>query len=245
MVLSRVPYIRRENWKLLMQPVVLHDLLGRYSVDKCLDEIGTLKLERYNNPFERKSFLADKDQLDNCPTLRYAFVELRHTTLWVERLLDLRLSRADARHFGGLFVYEQGDYLEPHVDAGLHPKTGERKVATAVLYLTSAVFSTWHGDVCTKADPEVWLEESRLYNAGQAILFRNTDTAWHSVPVSPARRIALTVSYMAESDWSNPNFQNQYTRAYFARRHGIQDGLDYLRRQRASEEEHEKVYRID
>jgi hypothetical protein len=228
-----------------MQPVVLYDFLGKYSVDKCLEEIEYLRLERYNNPFERKSFLADKDQLDGCPALRYAFIELRSATLWVERLLDLKLSHADARHFGGLFVYGQGDYLEPHVDAGLHPKTGERKVATAVLYLTPATLSFWSGDSCLEASPEVWLEEARLYRAGQAILFRNTDTAWHSVQTSSTPRVALTVSYMAELDWSNPNFQNQRTRAYFARRYGIQDGLDHLREQRASEEEHEKVYRTN
>jgi hypothetical protein len=228
-----------------MQPIVLYNFLSKHMVDRCLEEIETLELERYDNPFERKSFLADKDQLDNCPTLRYAFVELRHATLWVERLLDLRLSHADARHFGGLFVYGQGDYLAPHVDAGLHPKTGERKVATAVLYLTSALFSTWQGDSCIQPDPEVWLEEARLYGAGQAILFRNIDTAWHSVPLSPTPRGALTVSYMAEADWSHPGFQNQRTRAYFGRRHGIQDGLDHLRQQRASEEEHEKVYRTN
>lgn len=228
-----------------MQPIVLHDFLSKVTVDRCLEEVDTLKLERYDNPFECKSFLADKDQLDSCPALRYAFIELRHATLWVERLLDLRLSHADARHFGGLFVYNQGDYLAPHVDAGLHPKTGERKVATAVLYLTSASLSFWSGDSCMQPDPEVWLEEARLYSAGQTILFRNTDTAWHGVPINFVPRVALTVSYMAEPDWSHPGFQNQRTRAYFGRRHGVQDGLDRLRQQRASEEEHEKVYRID
>lgn len=227
-----------------MRPIVLHNF-SEADVDRALQEVHSLKLSRYNNPFERKSFLENK--LQTGPSLRWMFQELcSHTTcLWVQRLLDIPISYADFQHYGGLFIYDQGDYLEPHVDAGIHPKTGQHKVATACLYLTPATLSLWHGDDCTYEKPEVWLEEPYFYEPNDCVLFANDDSAWHSVPLvtSSAPRVVLTISYMAPEGFNRLHYKNTRTRAYFARRHGINDGLDELREQRASEEHHGEVYR--
>lgn len=226
---------------------ILHQFTQGIDVDRALDEVATLSLGRYDNPFEQKSFLENKADLQQQSTLVWCAGALFQTTPIARMLLDLPISYVDWRHYGGLFVYHPGDYLEPHVDAGIHPKDGSRKVATIVLYLTDAKLSFWMGDPCTKDDPEVWLEQPVHIRAGEAVLFANHDQAWHSVPVITGQnRVCLTMSYMAIPDFSHPRYQNQRTRAYFARRHGVQDtpGLAVLRLVRASEEHHQKVYRL-
>lgn len=230
-----------------------HYILHQFSEadrERALKDIAALQLSRYDNPFERKSFLEDKALLTGSPPLLWVVNELRAAEMLrlVQRLTNLPVERSDWRHYGGLFVYRTGDYLEPHVDAGVHPQTQERKVATAILYLTDADLMFWSGDPATQDDPEVWLPTTIPVRAGEAILFTNHDMAWHSVPTiqSEEPRVCLTVSYMAHSNFSHTRYQNKRTRAYFARRVGQSDTPEMaaLRQQRASEEGHERVYRL-
>lgn len=233
----------------MTSPIILHDFVESLVTHHALQEVDQLSLDRYNNPFEQKWFLQDKEQLSALPDLSYVFSQMRSpvTSLWVQRLLDLSIGYCDYRHYGGLFVYDRGDYLEPHVDAGVHPINQGRKVATLLVYLTQATLSFWHGDTCTVDDPEVWLQTTTQIKAGQAVLFANTDTAWHSVPPVQSRRVVLTVSYMAMPDFVSKQYQNPRTRAYFARLHGTRDSeqLAEIRKARASETQHSEVYRLE
>lgn len=236
------------------QPVTLHNFIDSGMTNQALSELGQLgySMSRYDNPFESKSFLLDKSVIQDTAALSLAFDMLRSSEMckWVGYLLDLPIMYADFRHYGGLFVYHEGDYLEPHVDAGIHPVNHLRKVATSLLYLTDAYLSMWRGDPCTDPDPEVWLQNTHYYKAGSCVVFANHDTAWHSVPVmisEASQRVVLTVSYMADDTLNNPRYRNPRTRAYFARRHGQPDTpeLALLRSKRASEEKHEEVYRLE
>lgn len=229
-----------------------HYILHQFSEadrERALKDIQRLSLPRYDNPFERKSFLEDKTAIAPSPSLLWMKEELCSYDMirLVRRLTNLPVEKADWRHYGGLFVYRTGDYLEPHVDAGVHPQTQERKVATAILYLTDASLMFWSGDPATQDDPEVWLPTTIPVRAGEAILFTNHDMAWHSVPIiqSEEPRVCLTVSYMANPNFSHTRYQNKRTRAYFARRVGQSDTpeMQALRQQRASEEQHQEVYR--
>lgn len=227
-----------------------HYILHQFTecdIAQALQEVSQLSLQRYDNPFEQKSFLEVKSDLLDKPALAWCLDELRGTVKIASQLLGLPISYPDWQHYGGLFVYKTGDHLEPHVDAGIHPKTGDRKVATICLYLTDAMLSFWQGDQCTQQDPEVWLEQPVLVRAGEAILFANHDSAWHSVPiVQQDNRVCLTLSYMVEVGFQHSRYQNQRTRAYFARRYGTVDSPEMaaLRQQRASEQDHQKVYRL-
>lgn len=216
-------------------------------LDRALEEVNQLPLQRYYNPFERKSFLASKADMLDSPSLCYCLDELRGSIKVASQLLNLPLYVVDWQHYGGLFVYRPGDYLAPHVDAGIHPRTGARKLATVVLYLTDATLSFWQGDSCLENTPEVWLEQSVGLRAGDAIVFANHDSDWHSVPVvhSPEPRVCMTLSYMAYPGFKHSHYTNPRTRAYFAKRHGVPDTPEIaaLRIARASEEEHERVYR--
>lgn len=214
---------------------------------RALDEIEELALGRYDNPFERKSFLENKDASALPATLAHAFNELtsHNTCKWVSRILDVPILYADMRHYGGVFVYEHGDYLAPHVDAGIHPIKGLRKIATALLYLTPSTLSTWAGDSVADCEyPEVWACTDHYISPNELVLFSNHDTAWHSVPlVSGGRRVVLTVSYMAPPEFSRIDFRNTHTRAYFAPIIGEPDPYKDLRLKRVSEEHHSEVYR--
>lgn len=229
-----------------MTHFVLHDFAPKPTLDMALIEVEYLGLRRYDNPFECKSFLEDKAECGEALASLFGLLLGQDMIRTVQRLLDLPIQNADYWHYGGLFVYEPGDYLAPHVDAGIHPTTKQRKVATACLYLTPAVLSFWAGDSCTQDDPEVWLEEPHLYKPNDCVLFANDDSAWHSVPTTTKKRVVLTVSYMAHSTFDRQRYKNKRTRAYFARRHGVSDTPEMaaLRQQRASEEHHAGVYRI-
>lgn len=229
-----------------------HYILHQFSEanrEQALKDIQSLQLSRYDNPFERKSFLEDKTQILNSAALLWMHEELCSYDMirLVRRLTNLSVERSDWRHYGGLFVYNHGDYLEPHVDAGVHPQTQEHKVATCVLYLTDADLMFWSGDPATQDDPEVWLPTTIQVRAGEAILFTNHDQAWHSVShiQSEEPRVCLTVSYMAHPSFTHSRYRNPRTRAYFARRVGQSDTPEMaaLRKQRASEEQHQEVYR--
>lgn len=171
-----------------------------------------------------------------------------HAQWWVSRLLDVPIASADWTHYGGVFIYNKGDYLRPHVDAGRHPKTKHVKVATAILYLTKAELMFWHGEPGYYQKPIVYQDfsESYIIEPGSLVLFANTDDAWHSVPqVSYGPRVCITCSYLAPDDFKDHRFSNTRTRAYFARMEWESTGLDDLREQRASEEHHEGVYRVE
>lgn len=228
-----------------------HWILHQFSEanrEQALLDIAQLSLARYDNPFERKSFLEHKEDMASSAALYYMRHELRGSEMQrlVQRLTNLPVERSDWVHYGGLFVYGAGDYLQPHVDAGIHPKTGERKVATACLYLTDASLLFWSGDNCLEHDPQVWLPSAVSVRAGECVLFTNHDLAWHSVPIQQTgQRVCLTVSYMASTTFEHSRYQNSRTRAYFARRYGQTDTpeLRELRLKRASEDSHQEVYR--
>jgi hypothetical protein len=233
-----------------MSRVTVRDFLD-ISCETLLDEINQLDrdglFQRYDNPFEQKWFLADKTNLP--PGLLYAFESLRsrETMFWLSKLLEVPIYLADFRHYGGLFIYEPGDYLRAHVDAGIHPELNLRKVATSIVYLTDAQLETYTGDTAEKADPLVWGRNLHQYKAGDLVAFTNDNLAWHGVPiVSHTRRVCLTISYLAPQSFEHRHYTNPRTRAYFARTLWDRDTLEIeqLRQLRASEDKHSEVYRM-
>lgn len=212
------------------------------------EEIDSLEYQRYDNPFERKWFLASKTRL--LPSTERTFNSLgsKDTIRWISRLTGVPCYMAEFKQYGNIFIYENGDYLKAHVDAGIHPDLKLRKVATLLVYLTDAELEFYTGDTAEKEDPLVWSRSLHLFKPNEAILFTNTNTAWHGVPtVRGDRRIVLTISYLAPPDWTNVRFTNPRTRAYFAKTLWDHDTpeIEKLRKMRASEEEHESVYRTD
>lgn len=212
-----------------------------------LNTVYDSRYDRYDNPFEQKWTMRRP-----FPAILLTVTDrLIHpdTCWWVSRLLDIPIEYGDVQHYGGVFVYGNGDYLRPHCDAGVHPQNQQHKVATACLYLTPATLYFYKGDV-------VWLDKPVIHRidqilhvpANSLVLFQNHDTQWHEVPVvtGPEPRAVITVSYIAPPDFKDPRFMNQRTRAYFARHMSATDTpeLADMRERRASEEHHEEVYRV-
>lgn len=230
---------------------ILNNFLDPTLLRRTLLDIPRLPMARYDNPFERKSFLEDKGQLE--PDIARAINELctQEAVKWVSRILDVPLDHADWPHYGGVFMYSKGDYLKPHVDAGIHPTKSLRKVATALLYLTPAEIQWYLGTDCTDSNPLI-LDEGLIdyVESNTLVLFTNTNWAWHGVPEvkdTTSKRIVLTVSYLAPASFENLVFTNPRTRAYFARCSWEGEDtpeLAALRELRASEEQHAQVYRV-
>src|ERR1700756_578895 len=161
---------------------------------RTLEEVDQLALSRYDNPFERKSFLEHKDGLSAALELAFAELTSSEACKWISRILDVPILYADRRQYGGVFVYEVGDYLKPHVDAGIHPHKKLRKVATALLYLTTATLSTYFGDSAAETSPVVYGRQDQFVKPNDLVLFTNHDRAWHGVPpVTTTHRVVLTV----------------------------------------------------
>lgn len=234
-----------------MKHITIPKFLEPEEISLCLTEIMTMQrdglFQRYNNPFEQKWFLADKANLP--PYVADAFAKLRNgaTQWWISHLLDVPITTVDFLHYGGLFVYNNDDYLRAHVDAGIHPKHASlRKVVTALVYLTPAELEFYTGDTCLKEDPLVWSRSYHLHKPGDLVVFTNTDTAWHGVPlVKGHERVVLTVSYLA-ADFDDSKYKNPRTRAFFCKTLWDRDTPEIreLRHLRASETGREKVYQM-
>jgi hypothetical protein len=92
--------------------------------------------DRYDNPLEQKYTLRDKY---NFPcNLKILFNELTSDAFVSElsKIVGYKLKLDDTRNFWGVHKYENGDKLDIHVDAGIHPTMGLKKQVTLGIYLS-------------------------------------------------------------------------------------------------------------
>jgi Rps23 Pro-64 3,4-dihydroxylase Tpa1-like proline 4-hydroxylase len=115
-------------------------------------------------------------------------------------------------NFWGVHKYRNGDKLDIHVDAGLHPTTKQKKHVTLGVYLSSnwkkeygCHLEVWKGDNASLESPTLHEQASSiapLFNRG--VMFTCNDYAWHGNPVvancpPDASRIFVTISYLSEN----------------------------------------------
>lgn len=202
--------------------------------------------DRYENPFEQKWTLRDKQEPP--PAIAKLFDHMEETRGVASSLFGGPLERDAYRHYTGLFWYGEGDKLDVHVDAGIHPKTGQRKAVTMLVYLSEgAQLDFWRGDPCTYPRPIVYdLAATVMPDVGTVVLFDNHDAAWHGVPeqLIPGDRLVATVSFLSDH-LELPGMTNERQRAYFVRRpEEWWDAEKYeLRDRRADPERYAEVYR--
>jgi hypothetical protein len=165
----------------------------------------------------------------------------------LERLSGGRRIIVDAhRHYWGVHKYAHGERLDIHVDAGLHPFSKHRKFMTLAIYLShewlpeeyGGELELWSGDDASLEEPRVDGPVVRIAPTfNRAVLFTNTDRAWHGNPSrtrskGDARRIICTLSYLTAD--SSPDFRNRRERAYFAAPRGQSDASSDIRHSRAA-----------
>jgi len=219
--------------------------------------------DRYQNPFEAKWTLRDKNKLP--PTVQRIFDELvsPSTLEALSRVVGERLFVDEHKHYWGIHKYDKDDYLKIHVDAGKHPIANAKKHVTLGIYLShcwdessGCELELWQGESAGNSAPPApptllrcAKSISPLFN--RCVVFVNNDDSWHGNPnpcsgSQSAKRIFLTVSYL--SDVNKTKFTNQRTRAYFRPRPNTIDSnvanWNELSEQRASETECASIYKI-
>jgi Rps23 Pro-64 3,4-dihydroxylase Tpa1-like proline 4-hydroxylase len=224
-------------------------------IQKEILEISDEAWDRYENPFESKFTLRDK--LSFPKNLNRLFEELQSDEFvnQLSELVGYKLFLDPTRNFWGIHKYNNGDKLDIHVDAGLHPTTKQKKQVTLGIYLSAnwkeeygCQLEVWRGENAAVNDAKIYekiISIAPLFN--RIILFTCNDYAWHGNP-EPAhcpegsKRIFVTISYLSE----NYEDLNKRQKAYFVARPNDPINLekDKLRLLRADPEKYMDIYRV-
>jgi Rps23 Pro-64 3,4-dihydroxylase Tpa1-like proline 4-hydroxylase len=168
--------------------------------------------DRYQNPIEEKFTLRDKFNFPQHLASLFAEFESDAFIDQLSAICGYRLIRDSSRNFWGVHTYENGDRLDIHVDAGIHPTMNCKKQLTLGLYLSASwdesygcKLELWKGD--NAANPSAKLDV-KVHDiapiCNRLILFTCNDYSWHGNPEpvvcpSSAKRIFVTMSYMSEN----------------------------------------------
>jgi Rps23 Pro-64 3,4-dihydroxylase Tpa1-like proline 4-hydroxylase len=239
------PYIIQDNF--------LDDNFAK-DIQKEILDIPEEAWDRYENPFESKFTLRNKFNFP--PNLNRLFDELQKESFTdkLSKVVGHTLFLDHTRNFWGAHKYNNGDKLDIHVDAGLHPTTKQKKQVTLGIYLSAnwkeeygCQLEVWKGDNAVSNDAKIYEKVasiSPLFN--RMILFTCNDYAWHGNP-EPAgcpknsKRIFITISYLSE----NYEDLNKRQKAYFLARPNDPVDLekDKLRLLRADPDRFKEIYR--
>jgi hypothetical protein len=223
-------------------------------IQKEILEIPVEAWDRYENPFESKFTLRNKFAFPQ--NLNRLFDELQ-TDSFVKKISEIvgyQLFLDPTRNFWGVHKYNNGDKLDIHVDAGLHPTTKQKKQVTLGIYLSvdwkeeyGCHLEVWRGDNTVLNDAKIYEKVASiapLFN--RMILFTCNDYAWHGNPEpvqcpENSKRIFVTISYLSE----NYDDLNKRQKAYFVARPNDPVDLekDKLRLLRADPEMFKEVYK--
>jgi hypothetical protein len=225
------------------------------SLQKEILDIKKQDWDRYDNPFEQKYTLRDKYNFQ--PLLVKLFNELT-TNDFLNKLSEIvgyKLILDSTRNFWGVHIYEPGDKLDIHVDAGYHPTLKLKKQTTLGIYLSyewkeeyGCELEIWRGDNCAKDDAKIYEKIDKISPIfNRLILFNCNDFAWHGNPEPSrgsveSRRIFITISYLSE----NFNDNNNKVKAFFVSRPNDpkDEEKDKLRFLRADPEKYKEIYRL-
>jgi Rps23 Pro-64 3,4-dihydroxylase Tpa1-like proline 4-hydroxylase len=238
-----------------------------YYMDNCLEEefakelqeeilnIDKCEFDRYENPFETKFTLRNKFKYS---TKLNKLIDFLETDNFIEYLSDFcghKLIKDIDRNFNGVHIYNNGDKLDIHVDAGIYHKNGLKKQITLGIYLSynwheeyGCELEIWKGDNAGNDNPKLYecvKKIAPIFN--RLILFTNDDYSWHGNPNpvksnnNNSKRIFITISYLSE----NMNYNNKKQKAYFIARPDdpINVEKDKLRLLRADSDKYKEIYK--
>lgn len=161
----------------------------------------------YDNVFESKLQLK-KDHVSSLQSVQ----EIMHTVFFnktVRAMLKFHfqlpnIELAEDDYFTALFKYRSGDFLQYHLDTGVHNQS--RKVLTANLYLSDCE----GGELVVKGT-------YHRVSVGTLVVFANTFDSYHAVkPVLSQERLVLTYGYVLPLETPvSPDLIHDNTRAIF------------------------------
>ncbi len=162
------------------------------------------------DPFETKRLLRKKATIPpNCLRL-FQTLQSPEFIAQLSEITGYKLISDEQKYYWGIHKFEDGDYLDIHVDAGVY-KNSLKKRLTLGLYLSKdwkeenkGCFELWSGDNSSKDDAKLIKREiSVLPKFNRLVLFDCNDYSWHGAPEAVVckngeKRIFLTVSYLSE-----------------------------------------------
>jgi len=113
----------------------VENILDNSFAKKCQEEILNLPSEmwdRYNNPFEKKYTLRDKNNFpENCKIL-FDILNSQEILNILSNIVGEELYNDTSKNWWGIHKYNNGDYLDIHSDAGNHPITKQKNISQLV-----------------------------------------------------------------------------------------------------------------
>jgi Rps23 Pro-64 3,4-dihydroxylase Tpa1-like proline 4-hydroxylase len=239
-------YQQKKPYPYMYQDNFLDDEFAKQVQQEIL-ELPDSAFDRYDNPFEQKFTLRDKNAY---PPKLQELLSMLTSDEFVEKLSNLtgyKLINDIDRNFWGVHKYKTNDKLDIHLDAGVHPRNGLTKQVTLGIYLShnwkdeyGCELEVWKGDQ-TKLECCV---EKIVPKFNRLIIFTCTPVSWHGNPNpvnSDGTRIFVTCSYLSQHVQDNKR-----PKAYFiARPDDPPDPeKDRLRELRAHPIYYKDVYRM-
>ncbi len=228
---------------------------------KCQEEILAIKPEdwdRYSNPFEQKYTLRNKNNLPPSLNKLFTYLTSKQFVDHLSKVVGEELSLDEQKNWWGVHTYDNNDYLDIHVDAGIHPVTKDKKHVTLGIYLSKdwteengGYLEIWRGDSAVNDDAKLHACVNRILPSfNKLILFTCDDYSWHGNPVpiscpNKEKRIFITLSYVSKNH--GEHFTNTRQKAFFVRRPTDPEDpeKDKLRLLRADPEKYKEVYRVN
>jgi len=212
------------------------------------------KWDRYDNPFENKYTLRDKDHLP--PTVTSIFQYLTSDALLeqLSQAYGIEMCNDPTKNWWGVHKYDDGDRLDIHVDAGLHPVSKQKKQVTLGIYLSKdwkeengGHLELWEGENAVNNDAKLTRCTTKVLPAFNTLIsFGCNDYAWHGNPhpincKNGEKRIFLTISYVSEKY----DDLNKREKAFFIKHPDEPENAekDRLRLLRADPVKYAEVYR--
>ena len=233
---------------------ILNDDIA-HEIQKEILDISDDKFDRYDNPFEQKWTLRDKNNLPKKCTELFEYLVSEECLLKLSELVGIKLLNDSTKNFWGIHKYNHGDKLDIHVDAGIHPISKLKKELTLGIYLSKnwkeeygGCLEIWEGENSKNNDAKLIECKNKIVpQFNRMVIFSCTDDAWHGNPDpvkcdKDSQRIFLTMSYLSE----RIEFENKRQKAYFVKLpNELEDEeKDKLRILRADSEKYKEVYRI-
>tara|TARA_B110000908_G_scaffold133894_1_gene158093 strand:+ start:296 stop:1081 length:786 start_codon:yes stop_codon:yes gene_type:complete len=240
---------------------VVENILPENFAKLCQEEILHIpdnKWDRYENPFERKFTLRDKNNLpENCQKL-FDYLSSEQFTKNLSAIVGEKLMSDPTKNWWGIHKYNNGDFLDIHSDAGVHPLTKQKKHVTLGIYLSKnwkeengGFLEFWDGSSVLEDNAVLYkCVNKTLPRFNKLILFSNTNRAWHGNPTpvkssKNEKRIFLTLSYLSENH--STDYKNTREKAFFIKRPNDPENpeKDRLRLLRADPIRYKEIYRIN
>lgn len=246
-------YLNEKPFPHLIVDNILDDELAK-GIQKEILEIDDKEFDRYDNPFEQKWTLRNKNNMPSLCNKLFDYLQSNECINKLSQLVGIQLINDSTRNFWGIHKYDDGDKLDIHVDAGIHPTLKLKKEITLGIYLSKdwneengGYLELWEGENSVNDDAKlVKCIHSVLPIFNRMVIFTCNDYSWHGNPMAVRckngeKRIFLTISYLSQRE----KFDNKRQKAFFVR---LPDEVenkekDKLRLIRADSEKYKEVYR--